>query len=114
VDDDFNMEKNVIIEENRHVRGQPMWSAYDHAKKHYFVSHPLGNSILGTRRDYGLTRDRWSPTIRGVTSLERDGRRRGELRVAAIYRAGRGGMWGLERRAGRARQYPPRHWSRVR
>src|SRR5438034_757906 len=47
-DDDFNMEKNVIIEEIGMYEDQPMWSAYDHAKKHYFVSHPLGNSILGT------------------------------------------------------------------
>jgi predicted Zn-dependent peptidase len=47
-DDDFNMEKNVIIEEIGMYEDQPNWSAYDHAKKHYFVDHPLGNSILGT------------------------------------------------------------------
>lgn len=27
---------------------QPMWSAYDHAKRLYFAEHKLGNSILGT------------------------------------------------------------------
>ena len=47
-DDDFNMEKKVIIEEIGMYEDQPNWSAYDHAKKHYFADHPLGNSILGT------------------------------------------------------------------
>src|SRR4051812_632402 len=57
-DDDFNTEKNVIIEEIGMYEDQPMWSAYDHAKKHYFASHPLGNSILGTPESVtALTRD---------------------------------------------------------
>jgi len=57
-DDDFNMEKNVIIEEIGMYEDQPMWSAYDNAKKHYFVGHPLGNSILGTPESItALTRD---------------------------------------------------------
>src|SRR5262245_4464266 len=47
-EDDFDMEKNVIIEEIGMYEDQPGWSAYDHAKKHYFAEHPLGNSILGT------------------------------------------------------------------
>jgi predicted Zn-dependent peptidase len=47
-DDDFTMEKNVIIEEIGMYEDNPGWSAYDHAKKHYFVDHPLGHSILGT------------------------------------------------------------------
>jgi predicted Zn-dependent peptidase len=47
-DDDFNMEKNVIIEEIGMYEDNPGWSAYDHAKKKYFIDHPLGNSILGT------------------------------------------------------------------
>ena len=46
--DDFDMEKNVIIEEIGMYEDQPMWSAYDHAKRAYFAEHPLGNSILGT------------------------------------------------------------------
>jgi predicted Zn-dependent peptidase len=45
---DFDMEKNVIIEEIGMYEDQPMWSAYDHAKRVYFAEHPLGNSILGT------------------------------------------------------------------
>src|SRR5256714_5490660 len=47
-EDDFEMEKNVIIEEIGMYDDQPTWSAYDHAKRIYFADHPLGNSILGT------------------------------------------------------------------
>jgi predicted Zn-dependent peptidase len=47
-EEDFDMEKNVIIEEIGMYEDQPMWSAYDHAKKLYFAEHNLGNSILGT------------------------------------------------------------------
>src|SRR5881392_3954571 len=57
-DDDFTMEKNVIIEEIQMYEDQPGWSAYDHAKKHYFNGHPLGNSILGTPESItALSRD---------------------------------------------------------
>ena len=45
---DFEMEKNVIIEEIGMYEDQPMWSAYDNAKRVYFAEHALGNSILGT------------------------------------------------------------------
>src|SRR5436305_2062890 len=56
--DDFEMEKNVIIEEIGMYEDQPMWSAYDHAKRSHFANHPLGNSILGTPDSIrALTRD---------------------------------------------------------
>ena len=56
--EDFDMEKNVIIEEIGMYEDQPMWSAYDHAKRTYFADHPLGNSILGTPESIrALTRD---------------------------------------------------------
>jgi predicted Zn-dependent peptidase len=56
--DDFDMEKNVIIEEIGMYDDQPMWSAYDHAKRVYFADHPLGNSILGSVESIkGLTRE---------------------------------------------------------
>src|SRR5215813_802776 len=56
--DDFDMEKNVIIEEIGMYDDQPMWAAYDVAKKVYFADHPLGNSILGTPESIrALTRD---------------------------------------------------------
>ncbi|MGF1581249.1 MAG: M16 family metallopeptidase [Gemmataceae bacterium] len=47
-EDDFNTEKEVIIEEIGMYDDQPVWSTYDRAKQIYFASHPLGNSILGT------------------------------------------------------------------
>jgi predicted Zn-dependent peptidase len=56
--DDFEMEKNVIIEEIGMYEDQPMWSAYDSAKRVYFGEHPLGNTILGTPDSIrALTRD---------------------------------------------------------
>jgi predicted Zn-dependent peptidase len=56
--DDFDLEKNVIIEEIGMYEDQPMWSAHDHAKRLYFADHPLGNTILGTVESIrGLTRD---------------------------------------------------------
>src|SRR4029079_10255146 len=56
--DDFNMEKKVIIEEIGMYDDQPMWCAYDNAKKAFFHEHPLGNSVLGTADSIrALTRD---------------------------------------------------------
>src|SRR5205823_9208046 len=46
--EDFDVEKNVIIEEIGMYEDQPMWSAYDQAKRAFFGPHPVGNSILGT------------------------------------------------------------------
>src|SRR6267142_1955390 len=57
-EEDFEMEKNVIIEEIGMYEDQPMWSAYDHAKRAYFADHPLGNSVLGSPESIrSLTRD---------------------------------------------------------
>jgi predicted Zn-dependent peptidase len=56
--EDFEIEKNVIIEEIGMYEDQPMWCAYDAAKRTYFAGHPLGNTILGTAESVGaLTRD---------------------------------------------------------
>src|ERR1700720_3101564 len=56
--EDFDMEKNVIIEEIGMYEDQPMWSAYDHAKRSFFADHPLGNSVLGTPESItALSRD---------------------------------------------------------
>jgi predicted Zn-dependent peptidase len=56
--EDFDIEKNVIIEEIGMYEDQPMWSAYDSAKRAYFADHPLGNTILGTPDSIrALTRD---------------------------------------------------------
>src|SRR5438445_10446644 len=56
--DDFDMEKKVIIEEIGMYDDQPNWCVYDHAKKAFFGSHPLGNSVLGSVASVSaLTRD---------------------------------------------------------
>src|SRR5204863_9311298 len=56
--EDFDMEKKVIIEEIGMYDDQPMWCAYDNAKKAFFGEHPLGSSVLGTKESVGaLSRD---------------------------------------------------------
>lgn len=63
--EDFDMEKNVIIEEIGMYDDQPMWSAYDAAKRRYFAEHPLGNTILGTTDSiHRLTRDQMEAYFR--------------------------------------------------
>jgi predicted Zn-dependent peptidase len=56
--EDFDMEKKVIIEEIGMYEDQPMWSAYDAAKRAHFAGHPLANSILGS--------------VESIKSLKRD------------------------------------------
>ncbi len=46
--EDFETEKQVIIEEIRMYLDNPMSVAYEGAKATHFGGHPLGNSILGT------------------------------------------------------------------
>ncbi len=46
--DDFETEKQVIIEEIRMYLDEPMMVAYEGAKSAHFGGHPLGNSVLGT------------------------------------------------------------------
>lgn len=58
-DNDFDMEKNVIIEEIGMYDDQPNWAAFDHAKRHFFRDHPLGPAVLGTADSIkAMTRDR--------------------------------------------------------
>jgi predicted Zn-dependent peptidase len=45
---DFDMEKNVILEEISMYEDQPSFTCYDHAMATHFQDHPLGRSILGT------------------------------------------------------------------
>ncbi len=46
--DDFETEKQVIIEEIKMYQDNPMMVAYDTSKEVHFDQHPLGRSILGT------------------------------------------------------------------
>jgi predicted Zn-dependent peptidase len=57
-DDDFTMEKKVIINEIGRYEDMPMWAAYDRARKLHFGPHKLGNSVLGTPESItALSRD---------------------------------------------------------
>jgi len=51
--DDFDMEKNVILEEISMYQDQPMHIAYENAMLRHFTGHPLGVSILGTLESVG-------------------------------------------------------------
>jgi predicted Zn-dependent peptidase len=56
-DDDFDMEKKVILEEIEMYEDQPGSVAWDRARRLYYGPHPLGNSVLGTKESVGaLTR----------------------------------------------------------
>ena len=47
-DDDFTLEKEVILEEIHMYMDQPTWMLYDRAMELYFAGHYLGHSVLGT------------------------------------------------------------------
>ncbi len=46
--EDFDMEKNVILEEISMYEDQPSFTCYDHIMATHFSGHPLGQSILGS------------------------------------------------------------------
>jgi predicted Zn-dependent peptidase len=48
-EDDFSMEKNVILEEIGMYDDHPSFTAYDHVMSTHFAGHPLGQSILGSK-----------------------------------------------------------------
>ena len=52
-EEDFTEEKKVILDEIGMYEDQPMFCAYDHARKAFFAAHPLGNSVLGTMESVG-------------------------------------------------------------
>lgn len=47
-DDDFNMEKNVILEEIAMYKDLPQFDVMDQGKTLHFGSHPCGSSVLGS------------------------------------------------------------------
>ncbi len=51
--EDFETEKQVILEEIEMYRDNPMSVAYERAKEAHFGDHPLGHSILGTSESVG-------------------------------------------------------------
>jgi predicted Zn-dependent peptidase len=47
-DEDFDMEKNVILEEIAMYQDRPQFLVFDKAREAYYQRHPLGFSILGS------------------------------------------------------------------
>jgi predicted Zn-dependent peptidase len=47
-ENDFNMEKQVILDEIARYQDMPYFRAYDTAMETFFKGHPLGQSILGS------------------------------------------------------------------
>ena len=47
-DEDFNIEKNVILQEIAMYKDMPQFDVYDKARALHFGDHPCGNSVLGT------------------------------------------------------------------
>ncbi|QDU64086.1 Protease 3 precursor [Planctomycetes bacterium Pan216] len=56
--DDFDVEKQVILEEIAMYADLPSWTAYECAMRRQFADHGIGNSVLGTVDSVGaLTAD---------------------------------------------------------
>ena len=56
--DDFDTEKQVILEEIAKYEDQPPYGAHEKCMAAFFGKHPLGNSVLGTAQSVGdLPRD---------------------------------------------------------
>ncbi|HTE19158.1 MAG TPA: pitrilysin family protein [Armatimonadota bacterium] len=47
-DEDFDMEKNVILEEIEMYKDRPQFTVIDEARATHYKDHPLGQSVLGT------------------------------------------------------------------
>jgi predicted Zn-dependent peptidase len=57
-DEDFNMEKNVILEEIAMYEDRPQFAVFDLLRVNYFGEYPLGASVLGSTQSItDLTRD---------------------------------------------------------
>ena len=48
--EDFEMERNVILEEIGMYRDRPFWTAFERALELHFAGHPLGYRVLGTEQ----------------------------------------------------------------
>ena len=80
--EDFDLEKNVILDEIARYEDLPTFRCYEMAMAAHFAGHPLGNSVLGTPKSIrALQRDqmqayfdrRYSPTnvtVVGVGALD--------------------------------------------
>ena len=78
--EDFEMEKNVILEEIGMYEDQPTFTAYEELMRTHFAGHPLGQSILGSKESI---RDLKSEQMR---SYHRDRYKSGNIVMAVAGR----------------------------
>ncbi|MBI3909569.1 MAG: insulinase family protein [Armatimonadetes bacterium] len=50
---DFDLERNVILEEIAMYQDRPRFSVFDYARQAFYPGHPLGFSVLGTAESIG-------------------------------------------------------------
>ncbi|AFZ04346.1 M16 family metallopeptidase [Calothrix sp. PCC 6303] len=50
-DDEFNRERDVVIEEIRQAQDDPDWLGYQHLINNIYQHHPYGRSVLGTESE---------------------------------------------------------------
>jgi predicted Zn-dependent peptidase len=81
-DDDFDMEKNVILEEISMYDDRPQWRLHDTLIEKHFTGSPLGHRVLGTAQTVkdlqvdqmrGYFEDRYSPDNITVAAAGRIG-----------------------------------------
>jgi predicted Zn-dependent peptidase len=51
--DDFDVEKKVILQEIEMYKDRPQFTVIDEARSTYYKGHPLGHSVLGTTETIG-------------------------------------------------------------
>ena len=68
-EEDFETEKQVIIEEIKMYDDQPPYGGYERIMREFYGDHPLGNSVLGTTETVGaLTADQMMEYFKGQYS----------------------------------------------
>lgn len=76
-EDDFELERKVILDEISRYADSPVWTAYDHAMRNHFLDHPLGNTVLGTTESVSAL----TPQV--MTEYHRSRYRPGNIFIAA-------------------------------
>ena len=102
--EDFETEKQVILEEIAKYEDQPPFGAHEKSMTVHFRDHPLARSVLGTPHTVSAMtaprmREYFEPPVR---AQQPDARGCRERRFPAAGPAGRGAVWSLALPAGRA------------
>ena len=108
--DDFDTEKQVILEEIQMYEDQPPFGADEKCRAAYFGPHPLGHSVLGTTRASPNCRSsRCAPISSGATARTTSSWRRPDASTSTALSPTRRGLAAI----GSAAQLPPRRAGRA-